>query len=52
MSEIKKVDVRVQEYLQTTGYNKWSKVHSINDIYSIMTSNIAESINVTIRHAR
>ena len=50
--EIEKLDVRVKNYLETNGYQKWARVHSVNNRYHVMTSNIAESINATIKCAR
>ena len=50
--EIEKLDVRVKNYLETNGYQKWARVHSVNNRYHVMTSNIAESINAIIKCAR
>nr|XP_017245417.1 PREDICTED: uncharacterized protein LOC108217078 [Daucus carota subsp. sativus] len=48
MKELEKVDNRVQLFLEEIGYEKWSKVHSTNNRYSNMTSNVAESLNSVI----
>lgn len=45
MAELDKIDDRVRPYLFKIGYEKWSRVHSKNKRYSMMTSNIAESMN-------
>ncbi|KAK1381903.1 SWIM-type domain-containing protein [Heracleum sosnowskyi] len=45
MKELDKVDRRVQLFLQEVGYEKWAKVYSLNNRYSNMTSNVAESLN-------
>ena len=49
MSEIRKIDERVHQYLQDIGLDKWIKVHSTNNIFRMMTSNIAESLNFAIK---
>ncbi|KAM6545845.1 hypothetical protein CsatB_026581 [Cannabis sativa] len=48
MRELDKIDKRLQPYLQEIGYHKWARVHSLNNRYSIMTSNIVESLNSAI----
>ncbi|KAK1398346.1 hypothetical protein POM88_008209 [Heracleum sosnowskyi] len=45
MKELDKVDMRVKLFLEEVGYEKWAKVYSLNDRYSNMTSNVAESLN-------
>ena len=52
MSEIRKIDERVYQYLQDIGFEKWTKVHSANNRFRMMTSNIAESLNSAIKNAR
>ena len=52
MSEIWKIDERVHQYLQDIGLDKWTKVHSMNNRFRMMTSNIAESLNSAIKNAR
>ncbi|XP_062075193.1 uncharacterized protein LOC133779220 [Humulus lupulus] len=46
MKELDKLDKRIRPYLQKIGYHKWSRFYSKNKRYSVMTSNIAESLNV------
>ena len=45
MLDIEKIDARVYEYLNNIGHEKWTKVHSQNNRFRTMTSNIAESLN-------
>ncbi|KAK1399127.1 SWIM-type domain-containing protein [Heracleum sosnowskyi] len=45
MKELEKVDKRVHVILEEVGYDKWAKVYSLNNRYSNMTSNVAESLN-------
>ncbi|KAK1365838.1 hypothetical protein POM88_041399 [Heracleum sosnowskyi] len=45
MKELEKVDKRVHVFLEEVGYDKWAKVYSLNNRYSNMTSNVAESLN-------
>ncbi|KAH0646977.1 hypothetical protein KY284_034861 [Solanum tuberosum] len=45
MANVDKVDHRVKEYLEDTGYEKWSRVHSTVNRGRMMISNIAECIN-------
>ncbi|XP_016582010.2 uncharacterized protein LOC107879490 [Capsicum annuum] len=45
MSKVAKVDQRVKEYLEKTGYEKWARCHSPVNRARMMTSNIAECIN-------
>ena len=52
MSEIRKIDERVHQYLQDIGLEKWTKVYSMNNKFRMMTSNIAESLNSAIKNAR
>ena len=52
ISEIKKLDIRVHKYLEDIGYDKWTKLHSTNKRYRIMTTKIAESMNVAIKSVR
>ncbi|XP_049386776.1 uncharacterized protein LOC125851024 [Solanum stenotomum] len=52
MAKVVKVDHRVKDYLEDTGYEKWSRVHSIVNKGRMMTSNIAECINGCLVDAR
>ena len=52
MLDIEKIDARVYEYLNNIGHEKWTKVHSQNNRFRTMTSNIAESLNSAIKYAR
>ena len=38
----------MQLFLLEVGYQKWAKVHSTNNKYSNMTSNVAECLNSMI----
>lgn len=48
MRELDKVDNRLRNFLVEVGYDKWARVHSPNNRYSNLTSNIAESLNSVI----
>nr|XP_009764031.1 PREDICTED: uncharacterized protein LOC104215825 [Nicotiana sylvestris] len=52
MTELEAIDSRVKTYLIDIGYDKWSREHSKANRTMIMTSNIAESVNVANKHAR
>nr|XP_016440149.1 PREDICTED: uncharacterized protein LOC107765963 [Nicotiana tabacum] len=52
MEKIEKVDIRVKEYLELAGYKKWDRLYAPVNRGWTMTSNIAESINVTLVSAR
>ena len=52
MLHIEKIDARVYEYLNNIGHKKWTKVHSQNNRFRTMTSNITESLNSAIKYAR
>ncbi|KAH9770671.1 SWIM-type domain-containing protein [Citrus sinensis] len=52
MNEIQKVDERVVKYLQDAGYEKWAHSHFDGLRYSIMTTNIAESMNYVLKNPR
>ncbi|XP_019228655.1 PREDICTED: uncharacterized protein LOC109209775 [Nicotiana attenuata] len=52
MAELEAIDSRVKTYLMDIGYDKWSQAHSKANRTMTMTSNIAESINATNKHAR
>ncbi|XP_074347223.1 uncharacterized protein LOC141686060 [Apium graveolens] len=44
MRDLDKVDSRIRIFLEEVGYDKWARVHSPNNKYSNLTSNIAESL--------
>ncbi|XP_062075608.1 uncharacterized protein LOC133779694 [Humulus lupulus] len=52
MKELDKLDKRIRPYLQKIGYHKWSRFYSKNKRYSVMTSNIVESLNAATMAAR
>ncbi|XP_062100042.1 uncharacterized protein LOC133805912 [Humulus lupulus] len=52
MKELDSLDKRIRPYLQKIGYNKWSRFYSKNKRYSVMTSNIVESLNSATVAAR
>ncbi|KAH0646711.1 hypothetical protein KY284_034595 [Solanum tuberosum] len=49
---VEKVDIRVKEYLELAGYDKWSRIYAPVHRGWSMTSNIAESINAALVSAR
>ncbi|XP_075088136.1 uncharacterized protein LOC107799126 [Nicotiana tabacum] len=51
-SLMEKVDIRVKEYLELAGYEKWAKLYAPVNRGWTMTSNIAESINAALVSAR
>ncbi|XP_070022631.1 uncharacterized protein [Nicotiana sylvestris] len=51
MTEMCKIDPRVQPYLFEVGYERWSRAYSKVKRSMVMTSNIAESINA-VKDAR
>ncbi|XP_050223969.1 uncharacterized protein LOC126673758 [Mercurialis annua] len=52
MKELDKLDERIKPYLQGIGYKRWSRHHSYTNRFKTMTSNLAESLNAAILHAR
>ncbi|XP_075105019.1 uncharacterized protein LOC142179096 [Nicotiana tabacum] len=50
--EGEKVDIRVKEYLELAGYEKWARFYAPVNRGWTMTSNIAESINAALVSAR
>ena len=50
--KIEQVDVRVKNYLKSTGYEKWARVYATVDRGMVITSNIAECINACLFEAR
>nr|XP_009630432.1 uncharacterized protein LOC104120385 [Nicotiana tomentosiformis] len=51
-SLIKKVDIRVKEYLELAGYEKWARLYAPVNRGWTMTSNITESINAALMSVR
>ena len=52
MKKVEHVDIRVKNYLELAGYDKWEKVYATVDRGTVMTSNIAECINAYLVEAR
>ncbi|XP_016510305.2 uncharacterized protein LOC107827642 [Nicotiana tabacum] len=52
MEMVDKVDIRVKEYFDLAGYEKWARMSAHVNRGWTMTSNIAESINVALVSAR
>ncbi|XP_019248802.1 PREDICTED: uncharacterized protein LOC109228076 [Nicotiana attenuata] len=52
IEKVEKVDIRVKEYLELAGYEKWARLYAPVNRGWTMTSNIAESINVALVSAR
>ncbi|XP_050211913.1 uncharacterized protein LOC126662069 [Mercurialis annua] len=52
MKVLDSLDARVRPFLQQIKYERWSRVHSLKNRYKTMTSNLAESLNAAILHAR
>ncbi|XP_047263784.1 uncharacterized protein LOC124896281 [Capsicum annuum] len=52
MEKVELVDVRVNNYLELTGYDKWARSYGIVHRVWTLTSNISESINVALVSAR
>nr|XP_016509069.1 PREDICTED: uncharacterized protein LOC107826595 [Nicotiana tabacum] len=52
MEKVEKVDIRVKEYLELAGYEKWARLYAPVNRGWTMTSNIAESINVALVSVR
>nr|XP_016468508.1 PREDICTED: uncharacterized protein LOC107791034 [Nicotiana tabacum] len=48
MEKVEKVDIRVKEYLELAGYEKWARLYAPVNRGRTMTSNIAESINAAL----
>ncbi|XP_009769526.2 uncharacterized protein [Nicotiana sylvestris] len=51
-NKVEKVDIRVKEYLELAGYEKWARLYAPVNRGWTMTSNIAESINAALVSAR
>ena len=52
MKKVEHVDIRVKNYLELAGYDKWARVYAPVDRGTVMTSNIAECINACLVEAR
>ena len=52
MRKLDKINKNIRSYLMKTSYEKWTRVHSKDNKYSILTSNIAESMKVANKAAR
>nr|XP_016509684.1 PREDICTED: uncharacterized protein LOC107827124 [Nicotiana tabacum] len=52
IEKVENVDIRVKEYLELAGYEKWTRLYAPVNRGWTMTSNIAESINVALVSAR
>nr|XP_009596272.1 uncharacterized protein LOC104092383 [Nicotiana tomentosiformis] len=52
MEKVEKVDIRVKEYLELGGYEKWARLYAPVNRGWTMTSNIIESINAALVSAR
>ncbi|XP_060210461.1 uncharacterized protein LOC132637385 [Lycium barbarum] len=52
MEKVEKVDIRVKEYLDLAGREKWARLYAPVNRAWTMTSNIVESINSAIVQAR
>ncbi|XP_016472222.2 uncharacterized protein LOC107794257 [Nicotiana tabacum] len=52
MEKLENIDIRVKEYLDLAGYEKWARLYAPVNRGWTMTSNIAESINVALVSAR
>ncbi|KAG5627947.1 hypothetical protein H5410_013165 [Solanum commersonii] len=48
MNKVEQVDIRVKNYLEFAGYEKWARLYALVHRGWMMTSNIAESINSTL----
>ncbi|XP_070005307.1 uncharacterized protein [Nicotiana sylvestris] len=48
MEKVEKVDIRVKEYLELAGYEKWARLYAPVNRGWTMTSNIAKSINAAL----
>ncbi|XP_070054251.1 uncharacterized protein [Nicotiana tomentosiformis] len=52
MAKLETIDSRVKTYLMDIGYDKFSQAYSKTNRTTTMTSNIAESVNASNKHAR
>ncbi|PON72994.1 hypothetical protein PanWU01x14_061440, partial [Parasponia andersonii] len=42
----------ISEYLRKAGLERWARSHFVTKRFNIMTSNISESLNSTLRYAK
>lgn len=52
IEKVEKVDIRIKDYLELVGYEKWARLYAPVNRGWTMTSNIAESINSALVSAR
>ncbi|KAM6598443.1 hypothetical protein CsatA_018052 [Cannabis sativa] len=52
MTKIDKIDKQIRPYLEKIGHEVWTSSHCPTKRYTMMTSNVAESINLAILAAR
>lgn len=52
MRQMESIKPRIREYLLQVGYEKWARSYSTRRRYTIMTSNISESLNSVWKEAR
>ena len=52
MRKLDKIDKNIRSHMLKTGYEKWTRVHSKNKKYFILTSNRTESMNAANKIAR
>ncbi|XP_019240365.1 PREDICTED: uncharacterized protein LOC109220354 [Nicotiana attenuata] len=52
VEKVEKLDIRVKEYLELAGYEKWARLYAPVNRGWTMTSNIAKSINAALVSAR
>ncbi|WMV49530.1 hypothetical protein MTR67_042915 [Solanum verrucosum] len=52
IKSVLRVDIRVKNYLELAGYEKWARVYATVNRGSVMTSNTAECINACLVVAR
>ncbi|KAM6578088.1 hypothetical protein CsatB_029925 [Cannabis sativa] len=53
MQDLDNIDLRIRDFLANeVGYDKWTRLCSMNKRYKTMTSNIAESVNAALKSVR
>ncbi|XP_060968629.1 uncharacterized protein LOC115713133 [Cannabis sativa] len=53
MQDLDNIDLRIRDFLANeVGYDKWTRLYSMNKRYKTMTSNIAESVNAALKSVR
>ncbi|XP_062094239.1 uncharacterized protein LOC133800299 [Humulus lupulus] len=52
MRGVDRIDRRIRPYLEKAKYETWARSYSPTKIYTMMTSNIAESLNAALKAAR